>query len=582
MNKEKLIVIIPAYEPQREFIDYAKKVAGFAEELVVVNDGSGQKYDDIFQEIAKIENIQYITYADNRGKGYALKQAFQYCADTFDESYVCVTADCDGQHDVEDIHRVADVAAAHPSALILGSRDFDLPNVPKRSRMGNTNIRRMFRLLYGLDLCDTQTGLRGFSVKLAAYFLRIRGDRFEFEMEMLICSQKNGISILEIPIKTIYPDDPKDHVSHFKAIKDSIKIIGVTMRNLNWYILSSALSGILDVLVFYILSSIILVERSAVNTLIATVSARVSSSVLNFILNKKYVFGGKCKRSVYRYYILWLGQLGASYGLIYLFGNVLRLPMTPMKVVGDLILAFFSYQIQQHWVFKNKSEDQFYGPFATVVRFFAKIFTKRYRSTVLPPEEPTVYICRHLNMHGPFTTLIRLNFHVHPMVLHVFFQKDTCYKQYAEYTFTERFEKKKKRHHPFAYIASRIVPALEKSIQAIPVYRGTKSNPLKTLKCSLAHLKRGDSIIVYPDIDYTAGYEKESELYEGFLLLGQMYKRATGKSLRFVPLYINEEKRTIEECRPVTIDYFREERDDVYRYVKSAINGKETWTNGTR
>ena len=46
MNKEKLIVIIPAYEPQREFIDYAKKVAGFAEELVVVNDGSGQKYDD--------------------------------------------------------------------------------------------------------------------------------------------------------------------------------------------------------------------------------------------------------------------------------------------------------------------------------------------------------------------------------------------------------------------------------------------------------------------------------------------------------------------------------------------------------
>ena len=81
MNKEKLIVIIPAYEPPREFIDYARGVAGFAGELVVVNDGSGREYDDVFNEIEAIDNVKYITYGENHGKGYALKQAFKYCAE---------------------------------------------------------------------------------------------------------------------------------------------------------------------------------------------------------------------------------------------------------------------------------------------------------------------------------------------------------------------------------------------------------------------------------------------------------------------------------------------------------------------
>ena len=97
---------------------------------------------------------------------------------------------------------------------------------------------------------------------------------------------------------------------------------------------------------------------------------------------------------------------------------------------------------------------------------------------------------------------------------------------------------------------------------------------MQTFKISMEHLKRGESVIVYPDIEYTAGYETESEIYDGFLLLGQMYKRATGKSLRFVPLYMDEQTRTIMEARPVTADCFRKERGEVYKYIKSEINGK--------
>ena len=579
MKKEKLIVIIPAYEPPREFIDYARGVAVFAGELVVVNDGSSREYDGIFNEIQAIDNVKYITYGENHGKGYALKQAFKYCSEKYDESYVCATADCDGQHDIADIQRVAEVAFEHPSTLVLGSRDFDLPIVPKRSRAGNTNIRRIFRLLYGLNLTDTQTGLRGFSVKLAKRFLSVRGDRFEFEMDMLIYSQKNDISILEVPIKTIYPENPEEHISHFKTIKDSARIVGTVIRNLNMYILSSALSGILDVLMFFILSSVVLGNVSAINTLIATVGARVASSLLNFSLNRKYVFAGKSKKSIYRYYILWFCQLGASYGLIFLFGNVLGLPMTPMKLVGDLVLAFFSYQIQKLWVFKN-DEGSFYGSFVRFIRVLAKVFTKKYKSKVLPPEEATVYVCRHLNMRGPITTIVRLDFDVHPMILSCFFDKDECYRQYAEYTFTERHGKKKKKRNFKAYAASRVVPRIMKSLKAIPVHRGMDLGSMQTMRDSLEYLKKGESVIVYPDIDYTAGYENESEIYEGFLLLGQLYKRDTGKSLRFVPLYIDDTDRSVKEYRHITIDNFREERTQAYCYIKDAINGKESVIKG--
>ena len=576
MNSEKLIVIIPAYEPPSKFIDYAIQVADFAGELVVVNDGSGHEYDDIFERIAKIENVRYITYEGNHGKGYALKEAFRYCSERYDESYVCVTADCDGQHDVEDIRRVAAAATEHPGALILGSRDFDLPNVPKRSKIGNTNIRRVFKMLYGLDLTDTQTGLRGFSVGLAERFLAVRGDRFEFEMGMLIHAKKNDVTVVEIPIRTIYPDNPEDHVTHFQAVRDSMRIVGTVIKNLNLYIISSALSGILDVLVFFILSSIVLRDISAINTLIATVSARVASSLLNFSLNRKYVFAGKGKKSIYRYYILWFCQLGASYGLVFLFGNLIGLPLTPMKLAGDLVLAFFSYQIQKEWVFKNEVGGRFYGPLVSFVRGLARIFTKKYKSSVAPPEEPTLYVCRHLNMRGPLTTIIRLDFQVHPMILSTFFDKDSCYRQYAEYTFTERQGKRKKKRNFKAYVASRFVPAIMKSLKAIPVYRGADASSMDTMRCALDYLKKGESVIVYPDIDYTTGYEHESELYEGFLLLGQLYLRDTGKSLRFVPLYIDDAKRRIIEQPHITVDSFASERKEAYSYIKAAINGRGT------
>lgn len=568
---KRLIVVIPAYEPPYEFIDYAKTVTHSAKLLVVVNDGSGPAFDPVFDEIAALPNTVYLKYPENHGKGYALKTALSYIAEHYDADDIIVTADCDGQHKTEDVLRVFRATAAHMTSLVLGSRNFDLPNVPKRSRTGNTQTRHLFRFFYGLNIYDTQTGLRGFSVKLAQKLLTVRGDRFEYEMGVLIYAQKHDIPVLETPIATVYPACEKDHVSHFKTFSDSARVLGVLFRNLSFYMLSSTLSAALDVLAFFVLSTLVFTEINAVGTLFATIGARVLSSVLNFAVNFKYVFGGTQKRCFLRYYTLWFLQLAASYGLVYLFGNLIGLPRTPTKAVGDLLLALISYQIQQRWVFRRKKpEKKFYSPLLVFARAIARNFSVSYRSDVLPVDEGAVYVCRHLNMHGPYTCLKWLKFQVHPMVLSPFFSTKTCYKQYAEYTFTERIGKKPKKIHLRAAFCSLFTPVAVRGLKSIPVFRRS-IDCVKTFRNALSYLEKGESVIVFPDVDYRGESETNRDIYDGFLYLSELYKRKTGKPLKFIPIIIDDEYRILHEGEAVMIENYKEEREEAKIKIRDAI-----------
>jgi len=569
--ERKFIVIIPSYEPEESFVEYAKLVLSRADKLVVVNDGSNESFDGIFNEIKKLDNAEVIEYRPNHGKGYALKQAFQYCVDNYGNNDIIITADCDGQHKVEDVFKVYNVVSDHPEGLVLGSRDFDQKNVPPKSKAGNKNIRRIFKFFYGINVNDTQTGLRGFTVGLAEKFLEIKGDRFEYEMAQLIFAQKRNIPIYETPITTVYPDEPQDHKSHYRPFRDSMRVLGVTLRNFNWYMLSSAVSAILDVMIFWIVARILFTQTTAVNTLIATVSARVCSSIANFAFNWKFVFGGASKKSIFKYYILWFCQLGASYGLVFLFGNFLGFNLVAAKVIGDIGLAIISYQIQCHWVFKHESTT-FYGPLGSFALFCARKTSKRYTSFVIPyNDEPVVYVCKNLHMHGPFTMLKWIGFDIHHMTLSVFFNYKEAYNQYANFTFTEKVGKKKKKFNLKASISAWFVPKLVKSMRAIPTYRGG-NNALSTFKCALEHLKNGEAVSVCPDMEYTSGYDKVSDIYNGFLLLSRLYKKETGKDLKFIPIIIDDERKRITQGEPIIVEDFRKDANSATLKIIEGIN----------
>lgn len=568
------IVIIPAYAPPNSFIEYARKLSQTVDKLIVVNDGSDMRCQPVFDEIEALPNATVISYGQNRGKGYALKQAFSYCATHFAGEDIIVTADCDGQHSLEDVAAVCDAAAQDPESYVLGVRDFDHPNVPPKIRSGNTQMLRLFRLLYALEITDSQTGLRACTVKTAQAFLKVSGNRFEYETGTLIFAKRNHIPIREVPIQTIYPENKEDHVSHFKTFQDSCRVVGIMLH----YLLGSMISGLLataaDLGVFSLLTYVVFPKTAPGYTMIATVMGRIASSVINFWFNCKYVFHGKPKQSLGRFYIVWAGQVICSYGNIYLFGHVLGGHLTVMKLIGDCVLALLTYRLQCSWVYEDPKKEGFYGGFARFGRWLLRTFSPQYKACMTQRSEPAVYVCRHLNMHGPFVTLKWLPFHVHPMILHVYFDKEKTVKHMTEYTFSARYGKKQQRFCLPAHVMSWISPPMMASLQGVPVYRNGIAS-ISTLKTGLKYLLKGESLIVYPDIDYTGNYGKPSEIYDGFLMLGDMYHQKTGKALPFVPLVIDDEHRHIIEEKAVCVSNFRKECADAADHLKKAINKEE-------
>lgn len=214
----KTIILIPAYEPDENLIQLIKKLKKENYKVIVVNDGSSEKCNHIFDMIKK--DVVLLNHDINKGKGAALKTGFKYIKDNFND-YIIITVDCDGQHKVKDVLNIEKYSLENLDDLILGKRIIS-KKTPLRSKIGNSITRFIFKIVTKTKVYDTQTGLRAFSYKLIDLMLNIDGDRYEYEMNVLLKSAYNNINIKEIEIETVYFNNNAN--SHFKSLKDSISI----------------------------------------------------------------------------------------------------------------------------------------------------------------------------------------------------------------------------------------------------------------------------------------------------------------------------------------------------------------------
>lgn len=136
----------------------------------------------------------------------------------------------------------------YENKLILGVGKFDSEGIPWKSRFENTMTEKVFQYILGVHVSDTQTGLRGIPTNFMKDLLDVNGERFEFEMRMLLESA-GKYDICEIPIETIY-DSKTEHQTHFNPIKDSIRIYKILAEKFIKFILTSFSSSIIDLIVF--------------------------------------------------------------------------------------------------------------------------------------------------------------------------------------------------------------------------------------------------------------------------------------------------------------------------------------------
>ena len=210
-----VIVLIPVYEPDEKLLALLPKLKERFDRIVLVDDGS-TKGREVFERARPL--VETILVHDvNRGKGCALKTGFAYAGASAD----VVTVDSDGQHDPDDVVKVAEALADCRDGLVLGVRSFT-GDVPFRSRFGNFWTRLFFNLLTGLHVTDTQTGLRGIPAGLLPRVAALPGDRFEYEMVMLADARHHAREPLEVPIHTIYLEG--NRTSHHRPFVDTWRI----------------------------------------------------------------------------------------------------------------------------------------------------------------------------------------------------------------------------------------------------------------------------------------------------------------------------------------------------------------------
>ncbi len=346
-----IAVLIPAWQPDQRLTSLVSHLLelGFGA-IVIVNDGSDSRYDEVFQRLALRPHVHVLRHDVNLGKGRALKTGLTYFKRCFPEFAGIVTADADGQHRPEDIRHTAEELDAElrngPSRMVLGSRRFK-NGVPLRSRLGNVFTRLIFAILTGKKLSDTQSGLRGIPAGLVPSLVDLEGERYEYEMDVLMHAV-NSCGIREVPIETIYLDGNRS--SHFRPLQDSMRIYFVLLR----FVLSSLIAAGIDFVVFAAIFAL-------TSSLITSVIAGRVSSLANFALNRRFVFksGAGLTRAVTRYYLLVLAVGVAAYGSIHLLTGTLGMNVLAAKILAETTLWFASFAIQRTFVFGLRKPGRF-------------------------------------------------------------------------------------------------------------------------------------------------------------------------------------------------------------------------------
>lgn len=290
------VVLLPAYNPNIMMLTSLRELKKEGFDILVVNDGSAKEFSELFEEAKKYAVV--LCYEKNMGKGYALKYGMQKIREHFPDAQRFITADADGQHSTEDIVNIREKMRSGDD-FILGTRDFK-GNTPLRSRVGNSMSRLVFAVSTGYYLSDNQSGLRGFDMCHVPWMAKVGGNRYEYEMNVLICAVKQRIKICTVPIKTIYIDDNRS--SHFNPIRDTLRI----HKNMFFGAGGSLISVFLSVILVSLIDIFYGFEMWPLRLYAVGMLSIILSWVLNrFVWYREFSFRGD-KRLVFSAILRWI------------------------------------------------------------------------------------------------------------------------------------------------------------------------------------------------------------------------------------------------------------------------------------
>lgn len=336
--------IIPAYQPDEQLITLTKQLKQYQQmHIIIVDDGSSINKQSIFIHCEPFATILH--HKHNQGKGCALKTAFLYLMKQNQQGIV-VCVDADGQHQIQDIIKVCQRAEQTPHAITCGVRSFQ-GKVPFKSRWGNLISKHVYKLVCGISLPDTQCGLRAFTSDLLPFLYEIKGNRYEYEMNVLLnCATHYPIE--PVDIKTIYIE--ANQASHFRPLQDAFRIY----KEILCFVTSSILSFLIDYLIFSLIVFMLDFLPTTERIIYANSIARICSATFNYKMNKNYVFATDNQQSFLRYIILAAFILLINTNLAIILETLGINNLYVLKLIVESLLFLLSWFIQKNFVFRKE------------------------------------------------------------------------------------------------------------------------------------------------------------------------------------------------------------------------------------
>ena len=167
-----------------------------------------------------------------------------------------------------------------------------------------------------------------------------------------------------------------------------------------------------------------------------------------------------------------------------------------------------------------------------------------------PGNEPVVFVSNHASINGPL--MMTFYFSRKCRIWAIAEALDKVHTR--SYAFHDVLVGDGRRNFRFWKFVAGIVKVMLPPIliyNTITVYRDRRI--LSTLRNSTEALMNGYDIVIFGES--TERYsEYVNEIQPGFVSLGRMYYKKTGKRLRFYPVYLNNENRLISVGSPIEYD----------------------------
>lgn len=330
MNSE-MVILMPVYNPSERIVNYVKKLKENNYQVVLINDGSKSEYHSLFEKM--VHDCKIISYPLFKGKGYAIKKGIHYIKEHLQDKKGIIILE--NEYDLMHINHIRTLINKNSQKMCVVHHK------------GKRFLTKLFSMIYNKKFIDVDSELFGFSMNYLDQMMTV--DENCYEVQSLIQSVQNNQEIEEIQLEN------KQQPFHLK--NKTIQVLYVIFLHLIRFVSSSIISSVIDVLLAWILLDVLKIWmtsdfwRIALSSLIA----RVLSAIVNYVINKKYVFKEKTnsKQTAIRFLILTIVITILSTLFVYVASSLHIMSEKLAKPVGDLLLFLLSYSAQTKWVFKN-------------------------------------------------------------------------------------------------------------------------------------------------------------------------------------------------------------------------------------